>query len=143
MKLTEFSSQAIKLVIDLLKEKEALAVKISQINRELDAIESGQPKSFAQKGKPSDKPAKRRRYQIKDSVIKELKAAGETGMGVKEIASKLKVPLANVYSWLGTTGKKYKEIQKFERGKYRWVESPIAPAPSTPAPEGGQAAVLP
>jgi hypothetical protein len=57
---------------------------------------------------------------LKDSLLKELEAAGSGGLTVKELSAKLKVKPGNVFSWFYTTGKKIKGIKKVGEAKYSY-----------------------
>ena len=68
------------------------------------------------------KPAKGpRRGAVKDAIIGLVKAAGKTGISVKDVAAKLKAKPQGVYVWFGTTGRKISEIKKVGPAKYAWV----------------------
>ena len=55
---------------------------------------------------------------MKEPLLKALKAAGSSGITVKDLAAKLKVKPGNIFSWFYTTGKKIKGISKVGEAKY-------------------------
>jgi phage antirepressor YoqD-like protein len=57
---------------------------------------------------------------LKAPLLKALKAAGSSGITVKELAAKLKVKPGNIFSWFYTTGKKIKGINKVGEAKYAY-----------------------
>jgi hypothetical protein len=59
--------------------------------------------------------------QFKDSVLALVKAAGKSGVTVKDAAAKLGVKAQRVYVWFGATGKTIKEIKKVAPATYAWV----------------------
>ena len=64
--------------------------------------------------------AGKRGKRLKEPLLKVLKAAGSSGITVKELAAKLKVKPGNVFSWFYTTGKKIKGISKVGEAKYAY-----------------------
>jgi transposase-like protein len=60
--------------------------------------------------------------QLKDSVIELVKAAGKSGVTVREIAGELGVHPQRVYVWFNTTAKNVPEIQKLGPATYGWMD---------------------
>ena len=125
MALSNLSSAQLTQLISLVKEKEALQLKLEQVDAALQALETGKsvPKKRGRKpGRPAGATAKaktgKRGKRLKEPLLKELKAAGPTGITVKELSAKLKVKPGNIFSWFYTTGKKIKGIKKVGEAKY-------------------------
>jgi hypothetical protein len=130
MALFNLSSAQLAHLIGLVKEKELLQAKLEQINAELQALETGKeaPKKRGRKpGRPPGAKSKlavaapkkaKRGKRLKEPLLKALKAAGASGMTVKDLAAKLKVKPGNIFSWFYTTGKKIKGISKVGEAKY-------------------------
>ena len=53
-------------------------------------------------------------------MLKALKAAGSSGITVRDLSAKLKVKPGNIFSWFYTTGKKIKAIRKVGEAKYAY-----------------------
>ena len=138
--LANLSSSEIAKAVRLAKKKESILNQIADIESELSAIGNspqpatkrrGRPAGKA-KRKPGPKPGRKavakqaprpkatagKRGALKTKIISTLKAAGPDGIAVKDIATKLKVKAANVYSWFYTTGGKLPGITKVGSGKY-------------------------
>ena len=60
-----------------------------------------------------------RRGALKASILTALRAAGDKGVAVKELSSKLGVKNQNVHVWFSSTGKKLGKIQRIGAGRYR------------------------
>lgn len=69
--------------------------------------------------KTAAKKTTRKRGALKENILSLLKASGDKGITVKEIAAKLKVNTVNVHSWFQTTGKKLPGITKSGRAQYK------------------------
>ncbi len=128
MAFSNLSSVQVGRLIELIKEKESLHQKLSRIDAALEQIESGgtAPKKRGRKpgstnaAKPGPKKgrASKRGKRLKEPLLQALKAAGATGITVKDLAAKLKVKPGNIFSWFYTTGKKIKGINKVGEAKY-------------------------
>jgi len=130
MALSNLSSAQLAHLISLVKEKESLQSKLDHINAELQALETGKsaPKKRGRKpGRPPGSKSKvavgapkksKRGKRLKEPLLKALKAAGSSGITVKDLAVKLKVKPGNIFSWFYTTGKKIKGISKVGEAKY-------------------------
>jgi hypothetical protein len=60
-----------------------------------------------------------RRGALKARILTALRAAGDKGVAVKELSSKLGVKNQNVHVWFSSTGKKLGTIQRIGAGRYR------------------------
>jgi hypothetical protein len=111
-------------LIKLIKQKESLTAKLEKIDGELQSIESGGSAPKRRGRKPGSvavraKAGKRKRgKRLKEPLLKALKAAGASGITVKDLSAKLKVKPGNVFSWFYTTGKKIKGITKVGEARY-------------------------
>jgi hypothetical protein len=131
MPLSNLSSADLTRLIELIKEKESLQAKLAEVDRQLEAIESGTPLVKKRGRKPGRPPGtkstvgagmrKRRGKRLKVNLLKVLEAAGGAGITVKELASELGVKSGNVFSWFYTTGKKIKGIKKVGEAKYSYT----------------------
>ena len=125
MALSHLSSAQIKRLIKLVKEKETLEAKLTSVSSEIDSLEGssvGRPGGRRRGRPPGSKNAKggkgRKSARLKEPLLKALKAAGSSGITVKDLAAKLKVKPGNIFSWFYTTGKKIKEIKKVGEARY-------------------------
>ncbi len=55
---------------------------------------------------------------LKARIIRALRAAGDKGVTVKDLAGKLRKSYGNISVWFHTTGKAMKEIKKVAPGKF-------------------------
>ena len=58
---------------------------------------------------------------MKDGIVGALKAAGKSGVTIKDLASKLGKSYGSINVWLRTTAKGIKEIKKVEPGRFAWA----------------------
>ena len=135
MNLTNISSSALKNLIKLTKRKEGLVREIEKIEQQLASLFTGKPvrtsgkrlgrpaKKGVAKAKKADRPAKRTpRGQIKIKILAALKAAGDAGMKVTDLAKKIGAKNANVHVWFSSTGKKLPEIKRVGKGHFKLNE---------------------
>lgn len=97
-----------------------------------DAKKAKKSAKAAKKAKPGKKPKEQpaadpdadqmKPGALGDLITEWLQAKGGDGITVRELAEALQVPPADVTAWLGTEGKKTKEIRKLAPGKFGWVE---------------------
>jgi len=73
--------------------------------------------------KPVSPPARRQSGPgpLRDRIIQVLKAAGKSGVTIKDVAAKLGTSHGNVSYWFYTTAKGVKEIRKIARGRFAWM----------------------
>jgi DNA invertase Pin-like site-specific DNA recombinase len=122
MNLSQLSSSDLRQLAKLVEAKEALLARAAKIDRQLAALEGGQPK-------PAPKPAPKRRAkkrakpgQVKNAIINLLNQSGKKGIRVKEIAGKLGVGVNQIHTWSYGARKSLKQIRKMGPGKYSWQE---------------------
>ena len=127
MKLTELSSNDLQKAIKLMQEKEQLLARITEIDEDLNRIETGKSPYSKNSNKASKAEDHGPRMKLKDAIIQELKNAGNEGINLKDLAAKLGATSTQVSIWFGTTGKKMTEIVKLGRGQYAWKASAEAP----------------
>jgi hypothetical protein len=138
MALSNLSSAQLAQLIRLVKERETLQAQLDRVTSSLTALEGGEaPKRRGRKpgrpakvssgrgpGRPPGRPAGstgKRGKRLKQPLLKILKAAGASGITVKDLAAKLKVKPNNVFSWFYTTGKKVSGIKKVGEAKYSFA----------------------
>ncbi len=66
-------------------------------------------------GKPSH------RGQLKEQIIRNLQAAGKSGVAVKDLAAKLGRSYGSISVWFHSTAKGVKEIKKVAPGRFAWA----------------------
>ena len=57
---------------------------------------------------------------LKDSVVALVKATGQRGITVAEVAAKLGAKPRRIFDWFKSTGKGVEEIKKVGRARYGW-----------------------
>lgn len=140
MSLTNINSESLKGLIKLTQRKESLLAEIGKIESQLAALITGKPVRGAAKGKRRGRPAKKKagrtvksakatrkggrasRGGLKSRILSALKAAGDAGVKVTDLAKKIGVKNTNVHVWFSTTGKKHPDIKKVGKGHFKLVE---------------------
>ncbi len=61
------------------------------------------------------------RGQLKEQIIGSLKAAGKSGVTVKDLAADLGRSYGNISVWFHSTAKGVKEIRKVAPGRFAWA----------------------
>jgi hypothetical protein len=150
MNLSQLTSADLKVIAQLLKEKEALLAQVAKIDARLSSFESApapapskpaRAKPGRRPGRPALKatqpaaptaapakpaaaeaaPARRRRPgKLKEKVIALLQGAGKSGITVRDIAAKLGLKPQRIYVWFNATGRTIKEIKKVAPATYAW-----------------------
>jgi hypothetical protein len=138
MSLTTLTSKELSRIQKLIERKEALAEQIVEINSELEAIESGVPQSarpavpiiraaappkaakVAAPAVPRKKAKVTVRGQLKERITRELKSAGNQGLKVQELATRIGTGYGNITTFFQSTGKKIKEIKKVGPARFAW-----------------------
>jgi len=80
------------------------------------------------------------RGAMKKLILNELEKAGAQGIGVQDLAAKLRARNTAIHAWFNTTGKKVKEIKKVGKARYALTGSASASAPATKAPKAKRTA---
>jgi hypothetical protein len=132
------------LSLQQLKRAVAIREKVEGLERELDRIISGKPvgkgsagrrkgRRAASRGRVSNAVQSRstkavvqrrmpsRRGGMKERIIRALRAAGDKGATVKDLAGKLGRSYGSISVWFHTTGKRVKEIKKMAPGGFAWA----------------------
>ena len=136
MDLLNLTPEYLSKVLELVKRREALEVELAEVHRQLLRLQSGsvirgqhgegvQLTSFA----GGTIGPKSKRY-LRERIVALLKAAGEEGVAVLDLASALGMPSKNLHVWFVTTGKKEPKIKRIARGRYAWLEGSTEPAES-------------
>lgn len=139
------SSAAIRHILNLAKQRDALIAELAKVTESIEAAVGG-AKTMAPKSKRGRKakagkvakpasPAKGKakggrlkRGAATELILNGLKSAGAAGISVKELAPKIGLKASTMRVWLGTTGKKIKEVEKIGWGVYRFALAGPAPA---------------
>ena len=58
---------------------------------------------------------------LKDRIVQNLKAAGKSGVTIKDLASKLGKSYGSISVWFHTTAKGTNEIKKVAPGRFAWA----------------------
>jgi hypothetical protein len=141
------TSSQLKLALQLIEKRELHQHEIERINAELAKLQANHtvqapstislglalrprrgrpPKALSAMnaiGAPASPKAGRRRGapgKLKDAIIRLLKASGNKGLLVSDIASELKKKPQNIFSWFYTTGEKIKGIEKIGKAHYAY-----------------------
>jgi len=131
------------LSLQQLKQAVAIREKVEGLEKELDRIVGGAPvgKGWARGRKGLRRAASRGRLPkagkgrsaarrrmvsprggLKGRIIRALRAAGDKGVTVKDLAGKLGKSYGNISVWFHTTGKGVKGIEKVAPGKFAWAD---------------------
>ena len=131
MNLTNLTTESLRNLIKLTEKKEALLKEVATIETQLSRILSGKSvrrgrpaaKKTTVKGAKVAKSAKRApRGAIKKKILTALKAAGDAGIKVTDLAKKTGLKNAHLHVWFSSTGAKLPEIRKVGKGHYKLTE---------------------
>lgn len=142
MKVSDINSKTLTTLLSLTKKKETLQTKISEIDKQIATLASGDVSTIkniirqasARGGRRSKKrPGGRRGPKTPRGVMQKqitdlLHAAGDFGMTIKDIAEKIGKPKANINVWFSTTGKKLNLFHRLEGGRVKLSGAPASAA---------------
>lgn len=95
--------------------------KAAKQNKPAKAAKAAPAKPSASKAPAGKKAKGNARGQLLARILTSLKAAGSSGVTIKTLAEKFKMPYRNVQVWFATTGKKNPSIKKIAPATYRFV----------------------
>jgi len=136
MNFSHITSDTLRKLIPLTEKRDELIKNLRAIESDIAAslsstaaavVEVVAPAKTESKAKTPKRASKDRsgRGRLKEQILALLEAAGNAGLGVKEIADKLGVKAGNVYVWFSSTGKAL--TTKIAPGRYA-VKKSSAPA---------------
>lgn len=145
MKVTDINSKTLTTLLSLTKKKETLQTKITEIDKQIASLASGDASTIknilrqasargGRRGKAKKTGGRRGpktpRGVLQKEITHLLHAAGDIGLTIKEIAEKVGKPKANVNVWFSTTGKKLNIFKRLEGGRVKLLgnEAPAATA---------------
>lgn len=139
MNLSQLTSSDLKVIAQLVKEKEALEARLAKVNARLAAFGAEapaapaktagakrakaarrRPAAAAQPAAGSARAPRQRPGKLKDKIVALLQGAGKSGITVRDIAGKLGLHPQRIYVWFNATGKTIKEIKKVAPATYTW-----------------------
>jgi len=142
MKVTSIKTTTLKALLSLTKKKDKLICRIESIEKQMEEIAA-----HAEPGKTADdiiaegsKPRKgirrsgrkrRSPHGFMTSEIKRmLEAAGDQGVSVQSVVTRLDKPSSNVSVWF-SNAKKAGLVDNIRRGVYRLKNAPVVVLPSS------------
>jgi hypothetical protein len=117
MAFSDLSSTQLSRLVQLIKQKEELQLRIAGINGQLTALETG---GTARPKKAGGGRRAARRKKTSDLILAHLTKAGKAGSSVKELAAATGAKVASIAVWLYTAGKKVKGLRKVARGRFAY-----------------------
>lgn len=140
----DLSTSALRHIISLRDQKDSLVEQLGKVTAEIEAFLFGAPatptkvkrgrKAKAVKTAPAVEKGKRLKHgAAKELILNGLKEARSVGIAVKDLAPKIGMKASTVHVWLGTAGKKLKEVQKVGPGIYRYAAAKAAPTTAAKA----------
>ncbi len=137
MNLSQLKLSDLKVIEQMLREKEDLQAKLEKINAQLAAFGSEpapvKPSAPAEPPAPAPRapkaprradraPRAKRRPpgELKERIMALLQQAGKSGITVREIASRLGLHPQRIFVWFNATGKSLKGIKKVAPATYAW-----------------------
>ncbi len=143
MKSSNPQVEHLKRMLSLEEKRAALQQQVSALDAQIDGLKrqllggvaSAKAAIPGRRGRPPGRPAKAAapsssvakssgrggRGQLAAKVLATLKAAGASGITVKDLSDKLKANYRNIQVWFATTGKKNPGIKKIAPATYRLV----------------------
>jgi hypothetical protein len=138
MDLSKINTSTLESLIKLTRRRDALLDDLKKLEAQMSSIYSGGRAETTVRRRRSTgrrryatatagtKRARRseardggRRGALKAKILTALRAAGDKGVAVRDLSSKLGVKNQNVHVWFSSTGKKIPDIQRIGAGRYR------------------------
>ena len=138
MDLSKITTSTLEALVKLTKKRDTIVKELRRIEAAITGAYSGrksEPSTRRRRrgrGRPRALPSPTRavkvsraqatggrRGALKARILTALRAAGDKGVAVKELSSKLGVKNQNVHVWFSSTGKKLGTIQRIGAGRYR------------------------
>jgi hypothetical protein len=138
MDLSKITTSTLEALVKLTKKRDAILSDLRRIEATMASLYSGRksepsvgrrrkgkgfrraaPLTAVKATRISAAQAGGRRGALKARILTALRAAGDKGVAVKELSSKLGVKNQNVHVWFSSTGKKLGTIQRIGAGRYR------------------------
>ena len=133
MNIESFTSASMRSLVSLAEKREKLLEQVQSLESEIAAVLSNLPTKIAtgKKGRTFKSVIKSTRGSkverkgqkpgaLKERILEMLRAAGDMGVTVSEIAEELSIRPANVHVWFSTTGKRLEEVKKVAPGRFRF-----------------------
>jgi hypothetical protein len=122
MTLTSLTSNELKQVARLVEQRQPLAAKLAEIDRQLAGFEGGtsKPDAAARRGPTARGLRRQPRGAVKQAILDLIKGRGRQGITVREIAAALGVSANRVHTWFYNTGRSVEQIRKIGGATYRW-----------------------
>lgn len=131
------SSASLRALVSLTERREKLLGELSAIEVKISSALNGASHGTVKPpcrggGSGNIRSAKRgKRGAVKELILTGLKEAGEAGIAVKHLATRLAIKPQNIHVWLHTTGKKSGLIEAASKGVYRLKQAVGVEAPSS------------
>ena len=139
MDLSKINTSTLESLIKLTRKRDILLDELKTLEAAISSVYSGEKSESAGVSRGKGRGRRRsigsdvetkvakasevsnggRRGALKARILAALKAAGEKGVAVKELSTKLGVKNQNVHVWFSSTGKKLGTIQRVGAGRYR------------------------
>jgi len=117
MSILSLSPAILRKIVILAEKREKLLSEVRKVESEIRSLEASKPLPRETATPKQILVTTGRRGRVKEAILAELQAAGDTGVSVQEIASKTGIKGANLHVWFSSTGKKL-GIRKIGPGKY-------------------------
>jgi hypothetical protein len=138
MDLSKITTSTLEALVKLTKKRDTIVKELKRLEAAITGVYSGRKSeptpgrrrrgrgrrpalpAATRAGKLSGaQAAGGRRGALKARILAALRTAGDKGVAVKELSSKLGVKNQNVHVWFSSTGKKLGTIQRIGAGRYR------------------------
>ncbi len=105
-------------LLKLAKKREGIMKALQQVENEISELIHA--KSDTGERMPLPIGRMMGRGMLKQEILLNLTQAGEKGMSVRELSTKLGMRSQNIHVWFSSTGKKVPGLQKIGEGRYRY-----------------------
>jgi hypothetical protein len=136
MDLSKITTSTLEALVKLTKKRDTILGDLKKIEAAIASVYSGKKSGPSTVRRRKGKGRRRfaaavgtkavklsqaggRRGALKARILAALRAAGDKGVAVKDLSSKLGVKNQNVHVWFSSTGKKLGTIQRVGAGRYR------------------------
>jgi uncharacterized protein YjcR len=111
-------------LLKLAKKREGILKSLQQVENEISELVNA--KIHTGERLPLSLGRMMGRGMLKQEILSNLAQAGEKGMSVRELSTKLGMRSQNIHVWFSSTGKKVPGLQKIGEGRYRYQPKAVS-----------------
>jgi len=120
MSPTEITSKDLHRIVELLAERQTLAGRLAEVDRQLAGYDGDARQPVVHRGRQACAPRNGQRRQLKDTILEFVHQAGAKGATLQAIADQAGVPPHRIHTWFQKNGKRLECLKKVAPATYRW-----------------------